>query len=278
MSVLPQTVIDDIVTNQYQGDQQAFLDDLRTYFSAQEAAVKTPSKTALSSRFEQAPTIIDLKNVSRTYKLGRKNIVTAVKDVSLQVKQGEIVALTGPSGSGKSTLMQLIGGLDTPTGGDITVDGHSLKSLHDKQLSRYRNQTVGFVFQFFYLQPFLKVDKNIEVPLMFARTKRTMRQPAVRNVIDAVSLSDRAAHLPKELSGGQMQRVAIARALVNQPKILLADEPTGNLDSITSASIMQLLQQIRDTFGTTMVIVTHDVAVANMADRIIRLSDGVVEP
>lgn len=269
MGTLPKKTIDAIISKDYKGDSIAFLHDLEDYLRA------LPIKTK-KARTPTGPVLIELKGVSRTYKLNRKNKVTAVSGVDIAVHQGEIVALTGPSGSGKSTLMHLIGGLDRPSEGDVVVDGQTVSILSESKLSSYRNKTVGVVFQFFYLQPFLKVDRNVEVPLMFARTKRETRQEPVDSVIDSVGLSDRATFLPKELSGGQMQRVAIARALVNKPKILLADEPTGNLDSKNSDAIMELLQGIRDALGTTMIIVTHDPRVAAWADRIIRLEDGKV--
>lgn len=267
---LPQKTIDQIIAKDYQGDSIAFLRELEDYLrSSGPAKAKRPAKPL-------GPVLIDLKEVSRTYKLSRKNTVSAVNGVDLKVQQGEIVALTGPSGSGKSTLMHLIAGLDRPSEGEVMVDGMSVGHMTESKLSRYRNQTVGVVFQFFYLQPFLKVDRNVEVPLMFARSPRETRQQPVEEVINSVGLTDRATFLPKELSGGQMQRVAIARALVNKPKILLADEPTGNLDSKNSDAIMQLLQGIRDSLGTTMIIVTHDPRVAAWADRIVRLEDGKV--
>jgi putative ABC transport system ATP-binding protein len=269
MSSLPKKAIDQIIAKDYKGDQIAFLHDLEDYLR------ELPLKTK-KARKPTGPVLIELTGVSRTYKLNRKNKVNAVSGVDLTVHEGEIVALTGPSGSGKSTLMHLIGGLDRPTEGEVVVDGRSVGTLSEGKLSGYRNKTVGVVFQFFYLQPFLKVDKNVEVPLMFARTKRETRREPVESVVGAVGLADRATFLPKELSGGQMQRVAIARALVNKPKILLADEPTGNLDSKNSDAIMQLLQGIRDTLGTTMIIVTHDPRVAAWADRIISLEDGKV--
>jgi ABC-type lipoprotein export system ATPase subunit len=172
--------------------------------------------------------------------------------------------------------MHLIGGLDRPSEGKVVVNGQSIGKLHEGKLARFRNETIGFVFQFFYLQPFLRLGRNVEVPLMFARTKRKTRQAAVQSVVKDVDLTERINFLPKELSGGQMQRVAIARALVNRPKILLADEPTGNLDSKNSQAIMELMQGIRERFGTTIVVVTHDPRVAAWADRIIELEDGKV--
>ncbi len=272
MNKLPRDTIDSIIKNAYEGNTAAFLDELEAYLRTRPAplAPKKPAKEP------DTPVIIELRDVSRTYKLNRKNTVAAVQNVSFTVHEGEIVALTGPSGSGKSTLMHLIGGLDKPSGGELTVDGQALHALREGRLAAYRNQTVGFVFQFFYLQPFLKVNRNVEVPLMFARTKRSSRKPVVDEVVNGVGLEARASFLPKELSGGQMQRVAIARALVNHPKVLLADEPTGNLDSKTSQSIMELLQAIRKRLGTTMIVVTHDPRVAAWADRVIQLEDGKV--
>jgi len=270
MSKLPKQTIDRLIDHEYKGDALALLQDLETYIKSRPL---TPKKL---SHKPTGPVIIELKGVSRTYKLNRKNTVTAVGGVDLQIHEGEIVALTGPSGSGKSTLMHLIGGLDRPSQGEVLVDGQSIGTLREGKLARFRNQTIGFVFQFFYLQPFLRLNRNVEVPLMFARTKRKTRSAAVADVVEAVGLEDRATFLPKELSGGQMQRVAIARALVNKPKILLADEPTGNLDSKNSAAIMELMQAIRQKLGTTIVVVTHDPRVAAWADRIIELEDGKV--
>lgn len=219
--------------------------------------------------------VIALDGVKKSYKVGKQKI-SALAGVSLEIRQGEFVALTGASGSGKSTLLQLIGGLDKPTEGTVIVDGSDLKKMRDGKLSTFRNQTIGFVFQFFYLQPFLRVGTNLEVPAMFARTKRSVRRTAVQQLAKSVGVDDRLQHLPRELSGGQMQRVAIARALLNQPKVLLADEPTGNLDSVNSRAIIELFEAIRQEFGTTIIIVTHDAAIAARADREIRLQDGVI--
>lgn len=267
---MPKQTIQKIIEKDYGGDSLAFLRELEDFIKNQ------PVRGKKKAVHPSGPVLIELKGVTRTYKLNRKNEVQAVTGVDLTIHEGEIVALTGPSGSGKSTLMHLIGGLDRPTSGEVIVDTHSVGKMGESKLSRYRNEVVGVVFQFFYLQPFLKVDRNIEVPLMFARTKRATRKKPIADVVDSVGLNDRATFLPKELSGGQMQRVAIARALVNKPKILLADEPTGNLDSKNSDAIMQLLQTIREHLGTTMIIVTHDPRVAAWADRIIRLEDGKV--
>lgn len=219
--------------------------------------------------------LVSIKDLTKTYKVGKQKI-NALNGVSLDIHEGEFVALTGTSGSGKSTLLQLMGGLDKPSAGTIEIDGVDLTKMSDRKLSQFRGQTIGFVFQFFYLQPFLRLGRNIEVPGMFARTPRNERKAKIDELAKAVGLSDRVAHLPRELSGGQMQRAAIARALFNNPKVILADEPTGNLDSKNSEAIISLFDEIREKFGTTIVIVTHDAAIAHHADREICLSDGVI--
>ncbi len=224
-----------------------------------------------------APVVVLLEDVSKKYKLGAERI-SALKNVSVSIQQGEFVAITGTSGSGKSTMLQLIGGLDKPSEGQVVIDGQNVRKMNDRKLSNLRNRTIGFVFQFFYLQPFLSTQVNLEVPGMFARTPRKKRAAKAIELAEAVGLSDRLRHLPKELSGGQMQRAAIARALLNQPKIILADEPTGNLDQANSAAIIELFQTVRQKYGTTVIIVTHDRNVAAQADREIKLSDGVLVP
>ncbi|MFN8045697.1 MAG: ABC transporter ATP-binding protein [Dermatophilaceae bacterium] len=222
-------------------------------------------------------TLIEVTDLAKTYRVGGQQI-RALAGVSLTIDEGEFVALTGASGSGKSTLLQLMGGLDKPSAGRIVIDGADLGRMRDGRLSTFRNTTIGFVFQFFYLQPFLQLVTNTEVPGMFAHAKRGPRRQRALELVDRVGLADRGRHLPREMSGGQMQRAAIARALLNQPKLLLADEPTGNLDSVTGASIMDLFEQIRDESGTTVVMVTHDEDMAARADRVIRLRDGLVVP
>lgn len=230
---------------------------------------------ATTERTARAP-IISLKNISRTF-VSRKGMKTAaLKSVNLDIFPGEIVAITGPSGSGKSTLLQLIGGLDKPTSGEILAGGKDLNTLHGEQLAIHRNKVIGFVFQFFYLQPFLSVRQNIEIPLMFARTKKAGRAARIESTLQSVGLDNRMDYMPAELSGGQMQRAAIARAIIMQPAVVLADEPTGNLDSANSKHILELLADIRTTQHTTIVVVTHDMAVAAWADRTIHIVDGEV--
>jgi ABC-type lipoprotein export system ATPase subunit len=179
-----------------------------------------------------------------------------------------------PSGSGKSTLLNLIGGLDKPDSGAVTVDGHNLAKLSDGRLSEFRNRTIGFVFQFFYLQPFLNLRTNLAVPGMFSHLPKGERDVRITELAAAVGIADRLEHLPKELSGGQMQRAAIARALLNRPKIILADEPTGNVDRANAHAIMELFAKVRDTYHTTIIIVTHDTEAARFADRAVTIRDG----
>ena len=251
----------------YQGNLDAAIADLK------EAAVAEPKKVR---RKPTGPVLIHAENLSKSYKVGRQQ-VAALQDVSIEIHEGEFVAFTGPSGSGKSTLLQLIGGLDKPTQGSVVIDGQDLTKLSDRALSTFRNKTIGFVFQFFYLQPFLNLETNLTVPAIFARTGRKEREQSAERLATAVDLADRLRHLPKELSGGQMQRAAIARALLNKPKLILADEPTGNLDSANGRAIVDLFEKVREEFGTTIIVVTHDPKVAMRADREIVLKDGRVQ-
>jgi len=222
--------------------------------------------------------MLQLTNVSKTYHVGDESI-PALKNINLEIDDGEFVAIEGPSGSGKSTLLHLIGGLDTPTSGEIKVNRKIINGLKDRELSKYRNREIGFVFQDFQLQSGLNVLENVEVPLMFA-TGRKRREATIekksRELLKNVGLEDRLAHRPTEISGGQKQRAAIARALVNKPKILLADEPTGNLDSVTGRAIIGLLRHLHAREKTTMVIVTHDRDIAKYADRMIHIRDGQI--
>ena len=219
------------------------------------------------------PIAIKATNVIKKYKVG-KQIIRAIDDVSVDIHEGEFVALVGPSGSGKSTLLHLLGGLDKPTSGEIVVGGKNVSSMNDRQLSKFRNQTIGFVFQSFYLQPFLTLRRNIEVASMPQRMRRAERKLRIESLARQVGLYDRLNHRPYELSGGQIQRAAIARALLNRPAIILADEPTGNLDSANSRDIISLFQQIREQYHATIIIATHDNEIAAQADHVIALKDG----
>jgi len=197
----------------------------------------------------------------------------ALNDVSLEVDAGEFVAITGPSGSGKSTLANIIGGLDAPSAGSVTVDGVALSHVGDKALSEYRNRHIGFVFQSFNLQAHETTLENVCMPLVLARMKRKERIVRATECLQAVGLGDRLKHKPTELSGGQRQRVAIARALAVKPSIIIADEPTGNLDSSRGGEIMQLLRKLNKD-GITLIIITHDATIAAQADRVVTIKDG----
>ena len=224
------------------------------------------------------PVIANVSNVSKVFNRGKANQVQALDNLSFELHDQEIVALVGASGSGKSTLLNLIAGLEKPTNGSVRVNGDDIATMSDKQLSEFRSHTIGFVFQFFYLQPFLTLEKNIQVPLMFAGVRdKNERQRRSDELIELVGLSDRKTHLPKELSGGQMQRVAIARALINKPKIVIADEPTGNLDSKNAESVMHLLDNIRTRYNSSVLVVTHDHKISQMADRVLTLEDGRIK-
>lgn len=219
--------------------------------------------------------IISLKNIVKNYQVGTQ-IVRALRGVNLEIKRGEYVAIMGPSGSGKSTLMNILGALDTPSEGEYFLNGTDVSRLPDERLAEIRNREIGFVFQTFNLLPRYTALENVTLPLIYAGISKQERRIIAEEVMEKVGLSDRATHKPNELSGGQRQRVAVARALVNKPSIILADEPTGNLDSKTSEEIMQLIADIHD-LGNTIIVVTHEEDIARSAQRIIRFIDGVVE-
>ncbi len=217
---------------------------------------------------------IQLDRISRHYVMGETN-VRAVDDVSLSVAPNEFLALLGSSGSGKSTLLNLIAGLDRPTSGSIVANGQNIAALSSLDLARYRCNTIGMIFQSFHLLPRMTLEENIELPLRLAEIDRADRPARVREALERVRLTHRFGHRPTELSGGEQQRVAIARALVNRPKILLADEPTGNLDSATGESILTLLRELQRTLGMTIIMVTHERPLAErFADRLAIMGDG----
>jgi putative ABC transport system ATP-binding protein len=221
------------------------------------------------------PAVIDVKNIHKHFFLGDQKL-EVLKGLNLQVNKGEFVAFMGPSGSGKSTLMNVLGFLDTPSSGTYIFNGRNVSSLYDRDLAAIRNGEIGFVFQTFNLLPRLSSLDNVALPLVYAGVPKKERIERAKRVMEKVGLGDRTDHLPNQLSGGQRQRVAVARALINDPSVILADEPTGNLDSKTSREIMRLFQDINDA-GNTLVVVTHEDDIAAHTKRVIRLRDGVLE-
>jgi putative ABC transport system ATP-binding protein len=220
-------------------------------------------------------TLIAITDVRKTYQMGTTE-VHALDGVSLHVQSGEYLAIMGPSGSGKSTLMNIVGCLDTPTSGSYKLRGQEIRDRDDDELARIRNKEIGFIFQTFHLLPRADALHNVELPLIYAGTPAKERRERARAMLDLVGLGDRTHHRPNELSGGQRQRVAIARALINRPSLVLADEPTGNLDTKTGEEILRLLRDIHDR-GNTVIVVTHEEEIAARSNRVIRLRDGRVE-
>lgn len=219
--------------------------------------------------------IIETHNLSRIYVMGNTE-VKALQSVSINIDKGEYVAFMGPSGSGKSTLMNIIGCLDTPTGGTYMLNNHLVSEMTENELAEVRNKEIGFVFQTFNLLPRASALENVALPLIYAGYSKSEREEKAMAALESVGLADRSHHKPNELSGGKRQRVAIARALVNDPSIILADEPTGNLDTKTSYDIMHLFQELHDK-GNTIIMVTHEDDIAHYAHRIVRLRDGLIE-
>ncbi len=219
--------------------------------------------------------LISVRDIKKTYVMG-KTVVHALRSITLDIEPNEYVALMGPSGSGKSTLMNILGCLDTPSSGTYLFKGKDVSRLDDDELAHIRNREIGFVFQTFNLLPRLTALENVALPLVYAGISRSERERWAAEVLEAVGLADRMTHRPNELSGGQRQRVAVARALVNRPSIILADEPTGNLDTKTSVEIMQLFDQIHQN-GNTVILVTHEPDIAEHAERIVYLRDGLIE-
>ena len=217
--------------------------------------------------------VVYTDDVKKDLRMGEV-IVHAVRGVTLQVERGEFMGIIGPSGSGKSTLLGMIGGLDTPTGGRVLIDGQDITNLDERALTRVRNEKIGFVFQFFNLIPTLSALENVALPAQFARNRKYNPNKRAKELLDMLGLGDRMGHRPSQLSGGQQQRVALARALVNAPPLLLCDEPTGNLDSASSEIVMGALRDVQKNLQTTIVIVTHDMDVASQVDRLVSLVDG----
>ncbi len=221
------------------------------------------------------PPVIEARDVTRHLKLGT-HVVHALRGVDLEIHRNEMVGIIGPSGSGKSTLLGIIGGLDSPTSGTIAIDGVDVTRMSEGALTDIRNQKIGFVFQFFNLIPTLTALENVALPIEFAQVRRHKPFKRAEDLLEMLGLGSRLHHRPNELSGGQQQRVAIARALANDPPILLADEPTGNLDSHSGETVLEALSTIRDQNGTTVVLVTHDQSLASRMDRVLSLVDGVI--
>ncbi len=221
--------------------------------------------------------IVDLKDVKKTYPLGKIN-VEAVKGINISIEKGDFISIAGPSGSGKTTILNMIGCIDTPTEGEVRIDDVLTSNLTDKKITSLRHKVLGFIFQSFNLIPVLNVYENIEFPLLFGKNSLTKKETKewISYLIDQVGLKEWSVHKPNELSGGQRQRVAIARALVTKPKIVLADEPTANIDSVTGEAIIKLMRRINKEQGTTFIFSTHDPAIVGIADHIIRLHDGLV--
>ncbi len=222
-----------------------------------------------------AEALIKITDIKRDFILGNETVYV-LKGINLQINKGEYVALMGPSGSGKSTLMNLLGCLDTPTSGEYILNGKQVSEMHDDELAEIRNKEIGFVFQTFNLLPRTTALDNVALPMIYAGYSKSERRERATEVLKQVNLADRMDHQPNQLSGGQRQRVAIARALVNKPSIILADEPTGNLDSKTSVEIMNLFGEIHKN-GNTVILVTHEEEIAEYAHRVIRLRDGIIE-
>jgi putative ABC transport system ATP-binding protein len=218
--------------------------------------------------------IIRTEDLVKTYSMGKVQ-VNALQGVEISIKQGEFVAIIGPSGSGKSTLMHILGCLDSPSKGSYILDGINVEKLSKGKLAKIRNNKIGFVFQTFNLLPHINIQKNVELPLLYGGVSKSKREKKAIEVLTSVGLGDRLKHKPSELSGGQRQRVAIARAIVNSPSIILADEPTGNLDTTSGSDIMSIFKQLH-SLGNTVIVVTHDKSIAEKADRVITIVDGKI--
>ncbi|GAC21518.1 ABC transporter ATP-binding protein [Paraglaciecola arctica] len=217
--------------------------------------------------------LFELSQVAKRFTKGKETI-SIFHDLNMQIKEGDFLAIMGPSGSGKTTLLNLLGGVDQPTEGQITFDGQRIDNLSEGQLAKWRANNIGFIFQFYNLMPMLNAARNVELPLLLTNMSRSERKQQVKVALELVGLSDRASHMPSEMSGGQQQRVAIARAVVSDPKFLLCDEPTGDLDRQTADEILQTLQLLNEKFGKTIVMVTHDPSAAKFAKHTVHLNKG----
>ncbi|MDO8177049.1 MAG: ABC transporter ATP-binding protein [Undibacterium sp.] len=231
----------------------------------------------MTGAIESNETLIRIHNLGKSYTRGGQ-IIPVLEGVDLEVRAGEFIALMGPSGSGKSTLLNLIAGIDKPTSGSIEIGGVNIANLSEGELADWRAANVGFIFQFYNLMPVLTAFENVELPLLLTRLSRAQRKEHVEAALNMVSLTDRMDHYPNELSGGQQQRVAIARALVTDPTVIVADEPTGDLDRVTAGEVLDLMEELHSELGKTIIMVTHDPKAASRAKRLIHLEKGVLVP
>ena len=234
------------------------------------------NKTNKDNSKKESNYIVELENISKEFKMG-SSVIKALVDIDLEIKKGEFLSVIGTSGSGKSTLLNLIGGLLKPTSGKIIVDNFDISAYSDNEMANYRKNMVGFVFQSFNLIPTLTALENVEYPMIFRGVQKSERLKRSEEILEKLGLADRLKHNPTELSGGEQQRVSIARAIINEPEIILADEPTGNLDSKTGKGIMEVLKKINEEMGRTLIVVTHDIYISYYSDKRVYLSDGKIE-
>ena len=269
---LPLDNLKETVMAQYGDDARLILDSIDEV-----EAILLRRQARAKGEFDDTKAIIHLSGLSKKYESVGMTPVDALKEVDLSIVQGEMVAVIGPSGSGKSTLLQMMGALDVPTSGGVRINFHELSKMNAKELTQFRSQTVGFVFQKFNLIPNLSALENVSIAMESTKMNRQDRRSRAAELLKEVGLDKRMSHLPGQLSGGEQQRVSIARALANHPKIIYADEPTGSLDSKTSKTIIQLFDKIRKDFDTTIIIVTHNPSIAKHCDRTVRIKDGRIK-
>ncbi len=269
---LPLDNLKETVIAQYGDDARLILDSIDEV-----EAILLRRQARAKGEFDDTKAIIHLSGLSKKYESAGMTPVDALKEVDLSIVQGEMVAVIGPSGSGKSTLLQMMGALDVPTSGGVRINFHELSKMNAKELTQFRSQTVGFVFQKFNLIPNLSALENVSIAMESTKMNRQGRRSRAAELLKEVGLDKRMSHLPGQLSGGEQQRVSIARALANHPKIIYADEPTGSLDSKTSKTIIQLFDKIRKDFDTTIIIVTHNPSIAKHCDRTVKIKDGRIK-
>lgn len=269
---LPLDNLKETVIAQYGDDARLILDSIDEV-----EAILLRRQARAKGEFDDTKAIIHLSGLSKKYESAGMTPVDALKEVDLSIVQGEMVAVIGPSGSGKSTLLQMMGALDVPTSGGVRINFHELSKMNAKELTQFRSQTVGFVFQKFNLIPNLSALENVSIAMESTKMNRQDRRSRAAELLKEVGLDKRMSHLPGQLSGGEQQRVSIARSLANHPKIIYADEPTGSLDSKTSKTIIQLFDKIRKDFDTTIIIVTHNPSIAKHCDRTVKIKDGRIK-